>query len=913
MTTQDVFRFASLRATPSSSFRSVLVVLMLLGAAIVLLLAHAARAMDKSKFENCDQKGFCKRLRGMSKKSKYLITEPKVVNGVYSAVLQSKEEGSNFDPLLLVIEAYENGIFRIKIQEKVEPGTELQNRYNVKDVIVGSASKIALSDRSTTITLTNGNSQLLLENRDDGMKITFKVNGEDVIIFNDNNMLTVENVLREKNESYDGESAIGMDFTHVGSNHLYGLPERAMRLALNPTREGDNSLTEPYRLYNLDIFEYELNNPIGLYGAIPLLYSLTEKAAAGVFVLNPSETFVDIYKGAQYSSHWISETGVLDVFFLPGPTPKDISKQFSYLTGTAPLPQRFSLGHHQCRWNYKDEEDVRNVNAKFDEYDIPYDVLWLDIEHTDGKKYFTWDSHTFPNPKQMQDDLASKGRKMVTISDPHIKREHGYFVHDEATRNGYYVKNSEGTGDYEGHCWPGSSSWLDFVNPTVRDYYASLFSFDKYEGSTENLYTWIDMNEPSVFSGPEITMDKNALHYQNLRHREIHNMYGFYHGVATNDGHMKRRAGSDRPFILTRSLFAGSQRYVAKWTGDNMAEWTHLDIAQPMILALSISGMPFVGADVGGFFGNPEEELLVRWYQAGAFYPFFRAHAHIETKRREPWLFGDYNTQLIRKAIARRYSLLPFYYTLAFESMLSGLPYVRPLFMEYPNDVTTHSIDDAFLVGSDLLVKPVVTKATSDVAVYLPKGLWYDYETGEKFDAGRGKLISVSTSLEKSIPVFQRGGSIIPTQQRLRRSSQQMANDPFTLKIALNRKGEALGTLYLDDGSSFKYKTGDYLYRQFSFSNNELKSMEGDLSNLIYNQKANPISSAGSRKVSNVIERIIIYGASKPSSISIIYPSTLEQPTDLMTSPQFTYTDGVLTIKKPQIPLNADFTLKLNE
>ena len=405
-------------------------------------------------------------------------------------------------------------------------------------------------------------------------------------------------------------------------------------------------------------------------------------------------------------------------------------------------------------------------------------------------------------------------------------------------------------------------------------------------------------------------MDKNALHHGDLRHREVHNMYGFYQSVATNLGHIKRRNGEDRPFILTRSLFAGSQRYVAKWTGDNMAEWSHLDIAQPMILALSISGMPFVGADVGGFFGNPEEELLVRWYQVGAFYPFFRAHAHIETKRREPWLFGDHNTQLIRKAIARRYTLLPLYYTIAFESMLTGEPYVRPLFMEYPNDATTFNVDDSFLVGTDLLVKPVVQKGASDILVYLPRGVWYDYETGQKFDAGRGKNVSIATSLDLSIPVFQRGGSILPTQQRLRRSSQQMVKDPFTLTVALNRKGEALGTLYLDDGSTFNYRNGDYVYRQFSFSNNELKAVKGDISPLILNTRSNTVDSNQNRKVDNIIERIVIYGASKPSSISLQYAS--HDGVDLLMSPEFTFENNVLTIRKPQIPITADFVLKLN-
>jgi len=406
-------------------------------------------------------------------------------------------------------------------------------------------------------------------------------------------------------------------------------------------------------------------------------------------------------------------------------------------------------------------------------------------------------------------------------------------------------------------------------------------------------------------------MDKDALHYGNLKHREVHNMYGFYHGIATNDGHIKRRNGEDRPFILTRSLFAGSQRYVAKWTGDNMAEWSHLDIAQPMILALSASGMPFVGADVGGFFGNPESELLVRWYQAGAFYPFFRAHAHIETKRREPWLFGDDNTQLIRKAIARRYTMLPLYYTLAFESMLTGLPYVRPLLMEFPEDPSTFPIDNSFMVGSDLLIKPVVEKSVKEVSLYLPKGVWYDYETGQKFSS-EGKTTTVPTSLESSIPVFHRGGSIIPTQQRLRRSSQQMVNDPYTLRIALNEKGQALGALYIDDGSSFNYLHGDYSYRQFSFANNELRGMEGDVSSLIFNRAAINIAKSN-RQVPNVIEKIVIYGVeTEPDFVNIRYSDSQDDSlAELSSKVDFTFENNVLTIRKPNIPISKDFVLKL--
>ena len=159
---------------------------------------------------------------------------------------------------------------------------------------------------------------------------------------------------------------------------------------------------------------------------------------------------------------------------------------------------------------------------------------------------------------------------------------------------------------------------------------------------------------------------------------------------ATREGHIRARP-DQRPFILSRSFFAGSQRDVAVWTGDNMAKWEHLAAAQPMLLTLQLSGIVFSGADVGGFFYNPEPELLVRWYQAAAYHPFFRGHAHIDTKRREPWLFGAENTALMRAAIRARYAILPYIYTLFYEAHSKGVPVMRPLFMEYPKDSATYS------------------------------------------------------------------------------------------------------------------------------------------------------------------------------------------------------------------------------
>ena len=216
----------------------------------------------------------------------------------------------------------------------------------------------------------------------------------------------------------------------------------------------------------------------------------------------------------------------------------------------------------------------------------------------------------------MQNKLKAKGRKMVTIIDPHIKRDAGYHVHKDAEAQDLYVHDKGGTKPYEGWCWPGSVSYLDFFNPKTLQYWANKFSFDEYKGSTDILYTWNDMNEPSVFNGPEVTM-KGRVALGGVEHRDVHNLYGMQVAKGTWTGQAKRL--SKRPFVLTRSFFAGSQRFGAMWTGDNKAEWGHLRDSVPMLLSMGVSGFTFAGADVGGFFGDPDAELLLRWYQLGAF------------------------------------------------------------------------------------------------------------------------------------------------------------------------------------------------------------------------------------------------------------------------------------------------------
>lgn len=732
-----------------------------------------------------------------------------------------------------------------------------------------------------------------------------------------------------------GPSAVGMDFSFPSADSVYGIPEHADSFSLKSTVN-----TDPYRLYNLDVFEYELDNPMALYGSVPVVVAHGVDSTAGVFWHNAAETWVDVKskgedksgggvgagaagvvssivnfvsgkggsedgkegtgeareKSANIDVRFMSESGIIDVFFMMGPAPLDVSRQYAKLTGTSPIPPYFALAYHQSRWNYNDQDDVKNVDASFDEHDIPVDVIWLDIEHTNGKKYFTWDKIKFPNPVEMIEHEVSKGRKMVAIVDPHIKRDGSYFLHNDAESNDYYIKNKDGK-IYEGWCWPGSSSYLDFYDEKVAEYYSTRYLFNNYVGSTEDLHIWNDMNEPSVFNGPEVTMPKDCLHLGGLwEHRDVHNTYALLNVKITMEGMLRRTDRRLRPFILSRGHFSGTQRYAAVWTGDNTAEWGHLRASLSMCLSLSIAGIPMCGADVGGFFKYPTPEMFARWYQAGAYQPFFRAHSHIDTKRREPWLMGEEALRIVREALRTRYALLPFWYTLCREHEETGAPYMRPIWYHYPAEKASFNLDDEYLLGDALLVHPVTESGARDVTVYFPgegRDIWYDAFTFEKIN-GFGNIV-IPVTIEK-IPVYQRGGTIIPKKERIRRSSGLTHNDPFTLIIALDSKGAASGKLYLDDGKSYEYRDGKYLEISLKFSGNKLSSSVVD---------ANPRYSTNER-----IERVVIIGM--PDNITKAEVESQEFG-KMMVDTFYDSEDQVLIVRKPWVNVGTPWTINLSK
>lgn len=926
----------------------------------IFLSYFCVKAVDRSNFKTCDQSGFCKQIRNMEKgNSQYqlLLDTLHIQKDNLQVDLLNKKNNVKF---ILKLSGIKDNVFRLRITEK-EP---LKPRYEpeIGDVLnsepIPESITVKREGQTVKIDLKN-DAVVILDESPFSMQVL--QNGEPVLLVNSRGLLRFEHTRTkpeaeppqpadddapadenaekedhekeskeegEKKESDEegvweesfkghtdtkpsGPQAISLDFSFPGFEHVYGIPEHADSFALKSTRD-----TDPYRLYNLDVFEYELDNPMALYGSIPLMYAHNDKRTIGLFWLNTAETWVDIGsntadknvlsklatfvgvgssdKMPQVDTHWMSESGIIDVFFLLGPKPNDAFRQYASLTGTTPLPPLFAIAYHQCRWNYNDEEDVQNVNEGFDTHDIPMDVIWLDIEHTDGKRYFTWDGAKFSHSVDMINKVAARGRKMVTIVDPHLKRDDNYHVHSDCRSKGFYIKNKDGN-DYDGWCWPGSSSWPDYFKPEVREWWAGKFLTSEYTGSTTDLFTWNDMNEPSVFNGPEITMHKDAKHLDGHEHRHVHNLYGTLVHRATFEGHLKRDP-NQRPFILSRAFFAGSQRYGAVWTGDNMSEWGHLKISMPMLLSHGVTGISFIGADVGGFFKNPDAELLTRWYQAGAYQPFFRAHAHLDTKRREPWLFPEANKNIIRDVIRARYALLPFWYTLFHFGEKEGGPVMKPLWVDFPQQKETFSIDDQYLVGSALLVKPITEPGATGTRVFFPGDsttFWYNIYNKQPVATHSGYEY-VSANLD-TIPVFQRGGTIIPRKNRIRRASLLAKEDPYTLTIALDQNASAEGDLYIDDYMTHEYKQKKYSLRKFVFANNKLT-----------NKNADPTSNFETK---SWLEKVEILGMNtKPRSVQVIGEDKSTRDLEFSFEPS----TKVLTIRKPDVNIAQDWIISLN-
>ncbi|RPJ44211.1 MAG: alpha-glucosidase, partial [Candidatus Latescibacterota bacterium] len=370
-------------------------------------------------------------------------------------------------------------------------------------------------------------------------------------------------------------------------------------------------------------------------------------------------------------------------------SPAEVVRALAELTGRMPLPPLWALGYHQCRYSYFPDERLREIGREFRNRDIPCDVLWADIDYMDAYRSFTFHPTRFPDPLGLNEDLHGRGFRTVWILDPGILAEDGYGIYDSGREKRVWVERQGGE-PYTGRVWPGTCVFPDFTNSVARAWWADLVSGFLGSGADG---VWIDMNEPAIFDVWEKTMPLSSVHRADAAlggpdtHARYHNVYGMLMARATREGMAAARPNT-RPFVLTRANHLGGQREAASWSGDNRADWYHLDASIPTVLNLGLSGQPFSGADIGGFAGDGDGDLFARWMGIGALLPFARGHSEKGTIDKEPWAFGPEVEAVCREALRRRYRLLPYLYTVFREASVTGLPVARPLFFADPADAT---------------------------------------------------------------------------------------------------------------------------------------------------------------------------------------------------------------------------------
>jgi alpha-glucosidase len=607
--------------------------------------------------------------------------------------------------------------------------------------------------------------------------------------------------------------------------HYFGLGDK-----MGPLDRRDQA----FSLWNTDAYGFqESTDPI--YRSIPYFMSFRAGRASGVLLDNTWRSSFDFGKELPRVYSFGAVNGPLDYYFFYGPSPKQVVETYAWLTGTPPLPPIWTLGFQQSRYSYYPQSRVMEIADRFRSDHIPADAIYLDIDFQYKNRPFTVDKERFPNFEQMISQLAAKNFHLVVITDLHIAKQpnQGYAPYDTGMAGDHFVKNPDGS-VYSGRVWPGPSVFPDFTRQQTRAWWGSLY---KDFSSMGVAGFWNDMNEPSVFDVPTKTMPEDVVHRidepgfakRTATHAEIHNVFGMENSRATFEG-LKQLNPNQRPFVLTRASYAGGQRYAATWTGDNSSTWNHLRLTTPMIENLGLSGFAFTGADVGGFAGTPQQDLLTKWLEIAAFQPIDRDHTEKNSGDQEPWAGSPEAVAIRRHYIEERYRLMPYLYTVAEETARTGLPMVRPLFLEFPDAMPDrHPIDideqasQEFLLGPDLIIAPApYPDKLDDYDAELPSADWYNYWTGAKVakstvplnDAGQpvnpaGPPLTTHIHPEiASLPIFVRGGAILPVAP-LTQSTNETPQGPLTLRVYTG--DHCSGSLYLDDGKSYDYQHGAYL------------------------------------------------------------------------------------------------------
>ncbi len=597
--------------------------------------------------------------------------------------------------------------------------------------------------------------------------------------------------------------------------HFYGLGEKAARLDKRRGR---------FTMWNSDTPGYvEGTDPI--YQSIPFYIGWENSTCYGLFYDNSHRSTFDMGWSGQDYAGYTAEGGELDYYFFAGPSMKKIVSRYTELTGRMPMPPLWALGHQQSRYSYYPDTLVERVVSEYRQRDLPLDVVYLDIHYMDGYRVFTWDKTRFPDPAAFTARLAEKGIKVVTIVDPGVKYQPAdpanpsaprYSVYDEGLAKDYFLRRKDGS-LYIGEVWPGKSVFVDYSKADARAWWG-----DWHRSLTDVGIAgiWTDMNEPSDFidkSGAtqtDVVFDDLGTRTLYGKHR---NLFALNMARATYEG-LQKLQPDRRPFVITRAGYAGVQRYATVWTGDNNATFDSLALNIPMFASLGLSGQAFVGADVPGFIGRGDAEILARSYQIASLVPLCRNHGTIDYYDHEPWRYGSHAEGIVRKYLKLRYKLLPYLYTTLEEAHRTGVPFFRPLILEFQADANTVNLDDQFMIGDALLAAPVVRAIERGREVYFPAGLWYDFWTHTPIEGAQ--TLRVDAPLDH-MPLYVRGGSILPSTVEMNHTGEKPWS-PLRFAIYPDAHDRASGTLYEDDGLTPAHLKGVFRRITLTFENNVL-------------------------------------------------------------------------------------------
>ena len=674
-------------------------------------------------------------------------------------------------------------LIRVNIS-KIQPG------YDFSYAVIGEQQKTStnITENKNEIIVTTDSIKLIIGKED--MRFSF---------FN------IEGKLINTDESF-GTQFTGNEISAYkkifDTERFIGLGEKTGNL----DRRGNG-----YVNWNTDCYGYGPETD-PMYVSIPFYIGIHDSLCYGIFLDNTSKTHFNFGASNTRFSSFTVEDGDLNYYFIYHSDIAGIINTYTDLTGKTPMPAQWSLGFQQCRWSYFPDTEVLNIANTFREKEIPLDVIYLDIHYMDSYKIFTWNNKRFPQPQKMMDELKQMRIRTAIIVDPGIKVENGYSSYEEGTSKNLFLKYPDGS-NYSASVWPGVCNFPDFTMAESRTWWGNSFKNYVDEGV---MGFWNDMNEPATWGQKFPSLVEFDFDTHGGTALTGRNIYGMQMARATYEG-TKKLLNGKRPFVLTRSGFAGIQRYSAVWTGDNTPTDDHLLLGVRLVNSLGISGVANCGVDVGGFSAEATKELYTRWITVGVFSPFFRSHKMYNLKASEPWSYGEEAEEISKYFIQLRYKLMPYLYSKFYEATVTGIPINRTLAIHYSFDNTVYNTtyQNQYFFGDAILVAPV--KSTDNFCkIYFPENNYYDFYNDSYFK--RNTETVVESPLYR-LPLFVKEGSIIPMQTVV----QSFDDKPSDTLIIHLYAGEVNNEFmyYEDDGETYAYEKGAYYLRKLIYKGEE--------------------------------------------------------------------------------------------